>query len=288
MPFLRRVAALLLALGPAAASAAGPPAPKFRVLAFYTHRDDPAHVHFASAANTWFASLAQERGFQYTATDDWSRLNDGELRGQDVVVFLDARPDHPAQRAAFRKYMENGGGFLAFHFAGFAMTPSKYPQDWDWYHEELIGAGAYVSNTWRPTAATLRVDDAGHPVTRGLRPTILSAPNEWYRWQRDLRKNRDIRVLLSIDPSSFPVGTGPKPEEIWHGGDYPVVWTHKWYRMVYFNMGHDDMDYEGGTNRPLSSTFSQPEQNALLTQALVWLGSGKAAKPSRQPARHAP
>ena len=71
----------------------------------------------------------------------------------------------------------------------------------------------------------------------------------------DLRKNPDIRVLLSIDPSSFPLGTGPKPHEIWHSGDYPVVWTNTRYRMVYMNMGHNDMDYDGGTNRQLSSTF---------------------------------
>jgi len=27
--------------------------------------------------------------------------------------------------------------------------------------------------------------------------------------------------------ASFPLGTGPKPYEIWHSGYYPVVWTNK-------------------------------------------------------------
>jgi hypothetical protein len=85
------------------------------------------------------------------------------------------------------------------------------------------------------------------------------------------RKNPDIRILLSIDPSSFP--TGPKPHEIWRSGDYPVVWTNRRYRMVYMNMGHNDLDYEHKTNRQLSSTFSEPAQNELITQALLWLGS---------------
>ena len=272
--------AVLLALGLAAgAPAADRPRPAFRVLAFYTHRDDLAHASFARAANVWFAGLARQRGFEYAATDDWSRLNDADLARQDVLVFLDARPEEASQRAAFRRYMENGGAFLGFHFAGFALSPSRYPQDWNWYHDELIGAGAYVSNTWRPTAATLRVDDADHPVTHGMPKTIRSAPNEWYRWQRDLRKNPDIRVLLSIDPSSFPLGTGPKPHEIWHRGDYPVVWTSTRYRMVYVNMGHDDMDYERGTNRALSSTFAERDQNALLARALVWLGTGRPSRP---------
>jgi len=65
----------------------------------------------------------------------------------------------------------------------------------------------------------------------------------------------DIKVLLSIDPASFPLGTGPKPHEIWHSGDYPVVWTNQKYKMIYFNMGHNDIDYEHKTNKELSFTF---------------------------------
>jgi hypothetical protein len=116
-------------------------------------------------------------------------------------------------------------------------------------------------------------------MTRGLPATFASAPNEWYRWEKDLRANPDIRILLSIDPSSFPLGTGPKPHEIWHSGYYPVVWTNTRYRMVYMNMGHNDMDYDGGTNRQLSSTFSSPVQNELITRALIWLGERGPAAP---------
>jgi hypothetical protein len=81
--------------------------------------------------------------------------------------------------------------------------------------------------------------------------------------------------LLAIDPSSFPLGTGPKPHEIWHEGYYPVAWTNRRYRMVYMNMGHNDMDYEHGTNRPLSSTFSSPAQSQFILQSLLWLGTGR-------------
>ena len=40
---------------------------------------------------------------------------------------------------------------MGFHFAGFALTPSAFPQNWDWYHNDFIGAGQYKGNTWRST-----------------------------------------------------------------------------------------------------------------------------------------
>jgi hypothetical protein len=171
--------------------------------------------------------------------------------------------------------MKNGGGWMGFHFSAFALTPSDYPQNWNWYHNEFLGSGQYASNTWHPTPAILRVEDTKHPVTKGIPVTFKTQPNEWYRWEHDLRKNPDIDILLSVDSTSFPLGNGPKPHEIWHSGYYPVVWTNKKYRMVYFNMGHNDMDYDGGTNRTLSYTFDNDTQNQLLINSLLWLGRGK-------------
>jgi hypothetical protein len=269
---MRRLAFALSILGLTAHAAAQSPAPGFRVVAFYTGKDDLAHISFVEEANTWFPELGRKIGFTYEATTDWSRLNDSFLGQCQVVLFLDTRPGGPEQRRAFQRYMEGGGGWMGFHFAAFALTPSKYPQDWDWYHDVFLGAGSYVSNTWRPTSAILRVESRAHPATKGLPATFTSAPNEWYRWEKDLRANPDIEILLSIDPASFPLGTGPKPEEIWHAGYYPVAWTNKRYRMIYLNMGHNDMDYAGGTNRRLSSTFSSAEENQLIANSLLWLG----------------
>jgi hypothetical protein len=196
------------------------------------------------------------------------------------VLFLNARPDDPTQRAEFRKYIEHGGGWMGFHFAGFALTPSEFPQNWDWYHHEFLGADSYAGNTWKPTSAILKVEDDSHPVTKGLPKTFKSSPNEWYKWTADLRTNQNIKILASIDASSFPLGTGPKLHEIWHSGYYPVVWTHQKYRMVYFNMGHNDLDFESKPNRKSSATFDNETQNKLILNALEWLGTGPGVRPS--------
>lgn len=243
----------------------------FKVIAFFTGKNDPAHISFVAEANRWFPEQAKKYHFQYDTTSNWQQLNADFLQSYQVVLFLDTRPEAPEQRAAFQDYMEKDGGFIGFHFSAFALTPSAYPQDWDWYHNRLLGTGQYLSNTWRPTAAILRKEGAGHPVLQNIPDTFRTAPNEWYRWEKDLRYNPDIRILLSIDSASFPLGTGPKAHEIWHSGYYPVVWTNSKYRMIYMNMGHNDMDY-GGTNKALSSSFSSVVQNRLLLNALLWLG----------------
>lgn len=249
--------------------------PKFKVIAFYTARNDKAHISFVHDANSWFPKMAAKYNFSYDSTKNWNNLNASFLSHYQVVIFLDTRPDDPEQRAAFQKYMENGGAWMGFHFSAFALTPSEFPQNWDWYHNTFLGSGSYVSNTWRPTSAILRVEDRKFPATRNLPKTFKSSPNEWYRWSNDLRANPDIKILLSIDSSSFPLGTGPKQSEIWHSGYYPVVWTNKNFRMIYFNMGHNDMDYEhkyDNTDRTLAHTFDSEMEAKLVLDALLWLG----------------
>jgi len=245
---------------------------RFRVIAFYTAKSDQAHISFVHEANRWFTSMSAKNRFCYKATSDWNQLNSDTLSHYQVVVFLDTRPDSASQRKAFRQYMENGGAFMGFHFSAFALTPSAFPQNWDWYHNSFLGSGEYLSNTWRPTSAILKVEDRKHPATRHLPERFSSQPNEWYRWKNDLRTNPDIKILASIDPSSFPLGTGPKPQEIWHSGYYPVVWTNKKYRMIYINMGHNDIDYEHNTSKELSYSFLNENQNKLILDALFWLG----------------
>ena len=250
----------------------------FKVIAFFTGRADQAHISFVAEANKWFPAMAVKYHFTYDTTTNWNNMNDAFLKQYQVVVFLDTGPDVPAQRAAFEKYMKDGGAWMGFHFAGFALTPSDFPADWDWYHNQFLGAGSYVSNTWRPTSAILRVEDGSHPATKNLPETFKSSPSEWYRWENDLRKNPDIKILLSIDSTSFPLGTGPKLDEIWHSGYYPVVWTNKNYKMIYLNMGHNDIDYENHTNKTLSYTFNNEIQDKFILDGLLWLGSNKGSK----------
>ena len=249
-----------------------PPAPGFKVLLFDPPTGDLAHASYLKDARAFFPRLAQQYGFQADFSEDWGDLNAAKLAEYKVVAFLDNRPEQPSQRDAFKAYMDNGGAWFGCHFAGFALNDSEVPQNWDWYHNTFLGSGEYVSNTWRPTSAFLKVEDKSFPATRELPSVFKTQPNEWYRWSKDLRQNKDIKILCSIDPSSYPLGTGPKPSEIWHSGYDPVVWTNTKYKMLYLNMGHNDIDYETGSHKELSHTFDNETQNKMITDFILDAG----------------
>ena len=41
--------------------------------------------------------------------------------------------------------------------------------------------------------------------------------------------------------------------------------------MIYFNMGHNDIDYEHKTNKELSFTFENETEDKLILDGLFWL-----------------
>jgi type 1 glutamine amidotransferase len=103
--------------------------------------------------------------------------------------------------------------------------------------------------------AKLIVDDRTSPVARNLPETFVSPTNEWYRWKPSPRADSHIHVLLTLDPSNYPLGI----KGLLTYGDIPVVWTNTQYKMVYMNMGHGD------------KVFTSSVQNTLIENATEWL-----------------
>jgi len=52
------------------------PAPKFKVVAFYTGKSDRAHISFVNEAKRWFPEMAAKYNFAFEATTNWSQLNE--------------------------------------------------------------------------------------------------------------------------------------------------------------------------------------------------------------------
>src|SRR5215216_5389645 len=77
----------------------------FNVIAFYTAKNDPAHISFVHEAHRWFGKVSAAYHFQYDSTNNWNDLNAAFLSKYQVVIFLDTRPEAAAQRQAFEEYM---------------------------------------------------------------------------------------------------------------------------------------------------------------------------------------
>ncbi len=223
----------------------------FKVLAFYSTKVEPDHVLFAEGALKFFSDLSAKNNFTFDSTSDWDDMNDFNLGKYQVVVWLNDEPSKAGQRRAFQEYIENGGAWLGFHVAAY----NDIDSNWPWF-VDFLGGGVFHINSWPPLPAKLTVDDRSHPVTKHLPGSFVSPDNEWYIWKPSPRLNKAVRVLVTLDPSNYPIGF----KDVLTGGDLPVVWTNTKYKMLYMNMGHGD------------KIFRSLTQNKLIEDATLWLG----------------
>ncbi len=191
------------------------------------------HQPFADAALRWLQETAPKEGFtvDYIRTTD--PIDDAYLAAHDLFVQVNYPPYRwtPVAEAAFRKAMERGTiGWVGFHhasllgtFDGFEMSP--------FFHQFM---GNIVFKSYIPDFATgtIRVEDAAHPVLKGLPATFAIENDEWYTYDRSPRP--DVHVLATVDESSYVPARSVKM------GDHPVIWTNSRYqgRNVYFQFGH--------------------------------------------------
>jgi hypothetical protein len=224
----------------------------FHVLAFYSETVEHDHVDFAHQAIVFYSEVSKRRHFDFTTTTRWDDLNTENLAHYQLVIWLDDQPHTPQQRSAFEHYMEHGGGWLGFHIAAYNDRDTRWP----WF-VRFLGGAVFYGNNWPPLPAQVSVDDHAFPLTKNLPASFQSPPNEWYSWKPSPRLDKDVKVLLTLSPSNFPLGLKDTIE----GGDVPIVWTNTRYRMLYLNMGHGDR------------IFSSNIQNRLFEEVIPWLAT---------------
>ena len=222
----------------------------FSVLALYSTDTERDHVDFAEQAVQFYGDLAKKDNFSFKASTNWDDLKAVNPSQYQVVLWLNDSPRSAEQRAGFQRYMDAGGAWMGFHAAGY----NDRDTHWPWY-VQFLGT-VFHGNNWPPLPATLIVDGGQHPATHRLPARYTAPANEWYSWSPDPRANKDIKVLLTLSPSNYPLGL----KDTITSGDVPVVWTNTKYKMVYMNMGHGD------------KIFTSPTQNLLFEDTLLWLG----------------
>lgn len=225
--------------------------PRFKALLLYDDTAEEAHVQFDHQAIAFFRKLTVGEGFIVDSTQNLGAFTEEQLEEYSVIIALNASPSRDA-RPLFERYMENGGGWIGFHAAAY----NDIRTEWPWF-VKFLGGGVFKCNNWPPQPALLELDRRDHPVTRNLPDSFVAPATEFYQWTPEPRENPDIEVLVSLSPRNYPIGL----KDIVYGGDFPVVWTNRNYRMIYINMGHGD------------EQFSDATEQLLFINALQWIVS---------------
>ena len=171
--------------------------------------------------------LGAEHGFRVDDTEDAGRFTDATLAQYKVVMFLSTTGDilDPEQKAGLERYIRAGGGFVGIHSA----SDTEY--HWPWYGRLI---GAWFASHPQIQHATIRIEDANHPSTKGL-PASWERTDEWYNFRSDPRGA--VHVLASLDESTYTGGA--------MGSDHPIAWCQNvdGGRSWYTAMGHTRESY---------------------------------------------
>jgi uncharacterized protein len=231
--------------------------PAFHALAFYTTQGEQDHIDFALGALRFYGDFAKKGHFTLTSTTNWDDMSAEKLKDVQLVIWLNDYPHTPEQRKVFEDYMAHGGAWLGFHVAAYNDESTKWP----WF-VDFLGGAVFFGNNWPPLPAKLVADDRAHAITQNLPATFNAPANEWYIWKPSARLNKDVKVLVTLDPQNYPIGL----KDTIAGGDCPVVWTNTRFHMLYINMGHGD------------KIFTSDIQNKLFENAIEWLGANERSR----------
>lgn len=225
---------------------------RFKALMYYNEQAEEAHVDFAHQSIEFFHKLTYGNGWIMDKTTSIAGWSERQLDEYSVIICPDGLPSSKEERPLFERYMDNGGGCVAFHASGYNDSGTHWP-----WLVDFLGCGYFKCNNWPPQPVLLTLDVTDHPVTKNLPKEFVAPASEWYQWQDDFRSKENIQVLVSLSKKNYPLGL----KDVVYGGDWPVVWINKDYRMIYLNMGHGDEEFTDAT------------QNLLFVNALRWVVS---------------
>lgn len=217
-----------------------PAALKDAAILVFSKTNGYRHKEAIPAANAAILSIANRNGWSVCFTENGAVFNQENLSRFKATVWNNTSGDvlNDEQKAAFRSYIESGGGFVGLHGAG-----GDFRYTWRWYVESLIGA-QFIGHTMFPQfpMATIRVERRDDTATREL-PEVWSRLEEWYSFEKSPRAN-GTAVLATLDETTYRARMAWK--DIRMGTDHPIIWRHRVGngRAFYSAIGHHASAYE--------------------------------------------
>ena len=221
------------------------------------------HGEAINAALPAFRQMGERNNWTVFTTDNAAVFNADQLSNFDVVIWNNAtgRNLKDEQRAAFKKYIEDGGGFVGIHGAGDAS------HRWEWYEKNLIAANfSHHSISPHIQEGTLNKEcPEGFPTCENY-PSSWTRSDEWYVFLNNPRTN-GARVIYTLDESNLSMSGNIKfmvsDKDFGMGEDHPIIWYNcvGQGKAFYSALGHT------------GASFSEPEYLKILEDAIRWAGN---------------
>ena len=212
---------------------------KVNVLVYTKNGKGYVHENIPSAV-AGIQALGKQHGFRVDTSADPSVMTEQNLKRYTLLIFPSTNNDvfdTDAQRLAFRRYIEAGGGFVGAH----SVTGTE--RNWKWFKMMVGGTFSWHANFQK---FTVKVIDPAHPSVQGL-PKVWEKEDECY-FAKELYPGtktimaHDVTTLNRSDTTqrNLIVKNAGAFSEL-----YPAVWTHDfdgghtWFTAL----GHDKKDY---------------------------------------------
>lgn len=198
--------------------------------------DGKGYVHDNIAASVEaIKKMGAEKGFAVDVSDDPTVFTDSNLRQYATLAFSNSNNEafsSDAQRDAFKRYIEAGGGFVGIHSA------SGSERAWPYYWSVL--GGKFVVHP-RMQQFTVQVADPKFPAARGL-PASFEWTDECYF---NDHLNPDIHPVLVTDRTKLTGLESIKLDATAFPNPLPLAWYHEFDggREFYIALGHNKQDY---------------------------------------------
>jgi uncharacterized protein len=221
--------AALLLLGSLSLPAAEP-----HVLVYQKNGKGFVHDNLTASAAA-IRNLGRQHGFGVDVSTNPAVFADEMLNRYQALIFANSNNeafDNEEQRAAFRRFIRGGGGFMGIH--------SSTGSERQWlYFQHVQGAKFFRHAPLQ--RFTIDVLDPKHPATAHLGPT-WAWTDECYFFTN---LNPRIRVLLAVDVKSLndpKLETAPGQKV---NGVFPLAWCHETDggRVFYTSLGHKIESY---------------------------------------------
>ncbi|MBC8156425.1 MAG: ThuA domain-containing protein [Bacteroidetes bacterium] len=210
---------------------------KVRVLVYTKNGKGYVHDNIPSAV-ACIQKMGQQYGFKVDVSDQATVFTEATLKQYTVLLFPSTNNDvfdTDAQRLAFRRYIEAGGGFMGIH------SVMGTERNWTWFKRMLGGTFAWHA---RYQPLKISVIDARHPSVQGL-PNVWEKDDECY-FAKEMSPGPTVVMahnVTSLNPDEqekIKTFSGPYTEL------YPAVWYYNFDGGYTWGtaLGHDKNDYQ--------------------------------------------